>query len=184
MSSLEEAMGPPIENWRTIPGYRDYYRISDAGQVYSAYRGGRLLTSRISPETGYVTIFLIDLNGVAKNTRVHRLVALAYLPNPLALPAVNHKNGVKTDNSVLNLEWCDALHNSKHAIALGLRRPGSNAGEKNGRCKLSDNQVKEIRLLLAQGMRMVKIAAAYDVSPPQIRRIKLGKLRNQGKVED
>jgi hypothetical protein len=164
--------------WRVIPGYKEHYKVSEHGQVYSSYRPDSLISARTCPITGYVSVGIKDANGKNKTARLHRLVALAFLPNPLNLPQINHINGIKTENGVLNLEWCDAAHNMQHAVVTGLVKPA--IGEKSGRCKLSTAQVGEIRLLLSQGMRMVKIAAMYNVSPPQIRRIKLGILRANG----
>ncbi len=59
--------------------------------------------------------------GVKRNLYVHRLLALAFIPNPENKPEVNHKNGVKTDNSLDNLEWMTKSENELHAFRTGLK---------------------------------------------------------------
>ena len=61
------------------------------------------------------------INGKIIKKMVHRLVAEAFIPNPTNLPEVNHKDGDKSNNMVLNLEWCDCFTNIHHAFDNGLR---------------------------------------------------------------
>lgn len=116
--------------WKYIPGYEGYYEVSNKGLVRSverivkgrfggvAVRRGVLLRPGKS-KTGYMRCLLVKDN-VRKNIGVHRLVALAFIPNPDNKKTVNHINGIKTDNRVENLEWCTVAENNRHARRLGL----------------------------------------------------------------
>jgi len=113
--------------WRPIKGYEGRYEISEDGQVKSLpkikgfYIRGELILKTSLDKNGYVRVTLSDENGKSKTKKVHRLVAEAYIPNPNNLPEVNHCNGIKTDNSVNNLEWTTNVDNIRHAIKSGLR---------------------------------------------------------------
>jgi|SRR6185369_903039 len=116
-----------IEEWKDIDGYNGSYQVSNLGRVKSvgrytdtkAFGGGvykiheKILKSDII-NGGYLRITLC-LNNKTKRFIVHRLVAISFIPNPSNLPHVNHKNGVKTDNYVSNLEWCTPSQNEKHS---------------------------------------------------------------------
>ena len=112
------------EIWRPIEGYEGLYEVSSYGRVKSvdryvksksnSYRliKGKVLSGSIT-KYGYVRCN-IKVNGVLKGYFVHRLVAEAFIPNPDNLPQVNHKNEVKSDNCVDNLEWCDPKYNMNY----------------------------------------------------------------------
>jgi len=100
---------------------------------------------------------------------VHRLVAMEYIPNPLNLPQVNHKNGIKTDNHIENLEWCSAQENITLAIKTGLT---VNYGENNSNHILTNKQVLEIRAKFIPFKYTYKMLAnEYGVSYQTIARI-------------
>lgn len=92
-------------------GYPNY-TITDDGRVFSLNYGGSGEKKELKPGLchGYYIIVLYR-NGESKTYPIHRLVALAFISNPDNLPAVNHKDEVKTNNMVGNLEWCSIKYN-------------------------------------------------------------------------
>lgn len=124
------------EIWKDIPQFSDYYQASNKGRVrskdrmvirtrngikHSYFRPGRILKSHIEG-SGYSQT-LITFPGFKKHLKMHRLVAFAWIDNPLNKRCINHKNGIKTDNRVENLEWNTHGENLIHAHATGLKRP-------------------------------------------------------------
>lgn len=99
---------------------------------------------------------------------VHRLVAEAFIINESKKPCVNHKNGVKTDNRVENLEWVTYLENHNHSVNIGIQ---NNNGELNGKSKLTSGIVKEI---LDSDISYPKLGKKYNVSQSVISDIKNG----------
>lgn len=120
------------ETWKWIDGYPNMYQVSNFGRVRSVDRDvycevspnklqhifGKILKQRLNKK-GYPIVYL-SKDGKQKTIAVHRLVAKAFIDNPLSLPQVNHKDGCKTNNNVDNLEWCDNSYNQKHAHEIGL----------------------------------------------------------------
>lgn len=96
---------------KTIKGFEDY-KISKNGDVYSSKTNKYLIAWKDS-NGRYLYVSLVK-NGNKKNKSVHRLVAEAYLDNPLNLPEVNHKDRNCKNNVVSNLEWCTRKYNMNH----------------------------------------------------------------------
>lgn len=87
--------------WKKFSGY-DNYLVSDTGLVVNVNTGKRLIPSK--DKDGYLSVSLSQ-NGKIKKYRISRLVALVYIPNPNDLDTVDHINGIKEDNRVVNLQW-------------------------------------------------------------------------------
>lgn len=107
-----------------------------------------------------------------KTYAVHRLVALAWIPNPEQKPQVNHKNGIRDDNRVENLEWVTNMENREHSKQFDRN---TRKGSQVNTAKLTEEQAKEIKALLAAGeLTQVAIAKKYNVLPTTINWIKKG----------
>ena len=100
------------EIWKDIPGYEGEYKVSNMGNVYSIIKH-RLSSLMLNKTLGYL---FVNLHG--KNYRVHRLVALTFIPNPENKPYIDHINTIKTDNRVENLRWCTPMENTHNPISF------------------------------------------------------------------
>lgn len=101
-----------MERWIKIKGYEERYELSDMGRVRRI--DGHIMRPAIN-RNGYEHIVL-SKNGVAKDFRVHRLVAEHFIENKEHKRDVNHKNGIKTNNRADNLEWLTHSENELHKI--------------------------------------------------------------------
>ena len=105
------------EVWKDVANYEGLYKVSNFGNVYSC-RKKRNMTLNPSEITGYVVVGLCK-DGIQKLRSVHRLVAEAFIPNPLNLPVVHHMDDNKQNNCVNNLKWCTQKENVHYTIAAG-----------------------------------------------------------------
>ena len=87
------------------------YEVTTTGEVINT-KTGKVLKGQ-KDKDGYLKVQLCK-NGKVKIFLIHRLVAQAFIPNPLNLPQVNHKDEDKTNNTVENLEWCTPKYNSNY----------------------------------------------------------------------
>ena len=120
------------EIWKDIEGYEGKYQASNLGNVRSLnYRktGELKLLKQSADKKGYKRVRLYK-NGKGKTHRVHRLVAIAFLPNPNNYKEVNHKDECKSNNNMNNLEWCTREYNINYGTAM-KRSSENHKGEKH-----------------------------------------------------
>lgn len=149
-------------NWKPIVDYEGHYSVSDTGLVRNDITWNILQFGH--DVKGYAQVAL-HKNGIRKTLRVATLVAIAFLGNPEGLQ-INHKNGIKDDNRVENLEWVTPTENMQHAYNIGLHiKP---KGTRNSRVKLTEDEVKEIQILVKTGLTQRQIASKFMISQKAI----------------
>lgn len=108
------------EIWKDIEGFEGRYQVSNLGRVRSFVvpeNAGRILKPALDGKKNYLFVNLYKEGGSKQQINVHRLVAMAFVPNPNNYPQVNHINEIKTDNRAENLEWCTIKYNSNYGNA-------------------------------------------------------------------
>lgn len=175
-----------MEDFVKIKGFENY-EVSDLGNIktFNWYGSGR--ESIIKPakdKKGYLRVGLTK-NGILYTLKIHRIVALHFVNNPLDKIQVNHINGIKSDNRAVNLEWCTNSENQIHAIRCGLRKSTKGKkrtnvnwmiGANNHNSKLTESNVREIRAKFKPRIYTRNmLALEYNVEPSSIKDIVLGK---------
>jgi len=120
------------ELWNDVSGYADYYQVSNYGRIRSVSRFVRHPKGGLRTIKGMILKPQVTINGycmislsreaIRKYHTIHRLVALAFINNYEKKPTINHKNGIKTDNAITNLEWNTQSENCQHAYDTGLAK--------------------------------------------------------------
>lgn len=175
-SDYTEAELKSFGNYKFIEGFPSYFVTKD-GRVYSInYRGKRGWTKQLCfkrDKIGYLAVSLwCDKSKRGKYKRIHRIVAEAFIPNPENKREVNHKDGIKTNNNVENLEWMTTLENIRHGKEHKLFR--SRRGNFSHRSKIKEEQVFRIRQRINNGETLKNIAKDYNVDASAIGAIKRG----------
>lgn len=163
---------------KDIIGWEGKYQITNDGRIWSPPKipqnpTGRFIKVSVD-HNGYPKVCLKSGNKgnrKSSNYSIHRLIAISFIPNPQHLPEVNHKNGIKSDNRLENLEWCSKRENSLHAFRLGLRK--SIRGDKHKNSKLTDKEAFEIKY--KEKGTQLELSKKYKVSLATIHLIKNNK---------
>ena len=176
-----------IENWKMVRGSQ-YYAVSDLGNVKCV--GGVIMRKdgkpytltprKLTPKVSNCNYMMIHLNiDVNRHALIHRLVLEAFNPvENMENLQVNHIDGNKQNNKLENLEWATREENMQHALRMGLWVPTYARGKDNPHLKLLDEDVAEIRKLLATGQyKQYEIAEMYGVRDSVISTIKHNKRR-------
>lgn len=164
------------EKWLPVKNFEGLYEVSSSGRVRSlpkkislpngGFRNHELHI--LSPEVmakGYKRAYLTS-GSVRRKVLIHVLVAEAFIKNPNGYPQVNHRNGEKGDNHVMNLEWCTEEYNVHHAIESGLS------------VGLLTDEIEEIKRLSDNGLNAKEIAEELNRSESAVVRVRAGKERN------
>lgn len=159
-------MGFKVE-WRYAESGIWYdYEASNDGRVrtVSNKSGVRVIRGELKPSLAGAGYPLVHL-GRHKGQYVHRLVMRAFVgPCPKG-QEVNHKDGIKTNNRLDNLEYVTPSENRQHAFATGLQPPVNVRGVKNPRAIITEHDVKIMRILHELGVQPKKLAEMFDVKP-------------------
>lgn len=161
-----------MEMWKSIDENSVYF-VSDLGRVKSLISGFerylKLTPHRVS---GYISV-KIKRKGKTYTIPVHRLVAEAFIPNPLNLPMVDHLFSIKTDNRSSQLEWVTNQQNIQRSYDRGTHRPSS------GNTKIPGGQVDQIIKFYSDGLHTIQeIADKFSVHSATI-----GKILRRAKIK-
>jgi len=157
------------EIWKDIPEFKGFYQASNIGRIKTVarvvpfgsqirYIKEKILKQRI--RFGYFECNL-SVNGKLYIRKSHRLVAFAFIPNPNKKLFINHKNGIKHDNYVDNLEWCTKSENMKHAYKTGLAKSSK---PMLGRTGYKNHNSKEVAQYNTNGKLLKKFGSAKQAS--------------------
>ena len=162
------------EVWKAIPGYEGLYMVSDFGRLKrlsyceandrKTFHPEKILSQ--TPRRGYLCVAIFDKNGHSYQTKAHRLIAMAFIPNPFNKPYINHKDFNRQNNSPLNLEWVTPQENMDHLKINGR----SLKGVLNPAAILKQEDVIKIKQDRKK-MKVKDIAAKFGVSIPTIEKI-------------
>ena len=189
MSTFKEIENLEGEIWKDLPDFEGLYQVSTKGRVKGFKYGKSYKPHILKPiiiveknhrkyknSNGYVYVKL-HVNGKCYNKRVHRLVAITFIPNPENKNQVNHIDGNTLNNHVENLEWSDGSENTLHARRILKRGIPHLIGERHGNAYLTWNDIHKIREDYPKNINLdyKDYAKMYNVHPGAIGEIVMNK---------
>lgn len=160
-----------MEIWKSVIGYNGVYQVSNLGRVKKITKNGEIIMKNNLNHIGY-NLIRFSRNGIQKGTSVHRLVAIHFLFNLDNKREVNHKNGIKTDNRVENLEWVSSSENTRHAVKMGLHN--GRKGESHHNSKISEKDATFIKYD-SNHLTSNELADKYNIHKTQVNDIRAGR---------
>lgn len=173
-----------MELWKSVVGYEGLYEVSNLGRIKSLARQetftsalgkivkrsrkGRIIIQ--SESKGYSRAHMCK-NGIVKIALVHRMVGVAFIPNPNNYPEINHKNGIRSDNRVENLEWCSKSQNIRHCYDVLKRKVSPNVINVYGGDHPASTPILQYDLngnFLREWPSAIEIQRALNVNSPNI----------------
>ena len=127
--------------YKKLPNFSNYL-INSEGQIKNIKRN-KLITHSLH-SSGYYVVKLVDDEGNRKTFKLHRLLAILFIPNPDNLPCVNHKDEDKLNNSINNLEWCDITYNNTYGTRIERAKNGQSI---YGRSNMELYQIKNEKII-------------------------------------
>lgn len=175
--------------WVDIKGYEGYYQVSNTGKIrsmnryimqthadgylYQRFMKGKELSQKRSNGNDYRIVQLSKgADSKSENYYIHILVAEHFIPNPQNKPTVNHKNGIKSNNCVDNLEWATQEEQNEHALLNGLHLINEK-GQRKAKYELSDDMIISIYQDVLEGeYTFQEIADKYQIPRIYVQNIK------------
>ena len=166
-----------MEIWANIIGE---YFVSDLGNVK---RKNRLLKKE-KDKNGYEYVN-ISINGIVKHHSVHKLVALAFIPNPFNFNEINHINGITCDNRVENLEWVNHKQNMHHARINGLISKQGIQRTINAMTNSTKKSIRQLKngFVVKEYESIAKASKETNIKAPHICNVLKGKRKSAGGYE-
>lgn len=168
-------------DFRDIKGQEGKYQVSETGIIKGLQRTTRFGTryktypERIcNPHLSKIGYYVIHF-GNKERKYLHRIIAESFIPNPEMKPQVNHKNGIKTDNRIENLEWVTCKENIIHAFKTNLKKGVSRFGNENASCKIDFANVETIKK--EKGTKLSLTAKKFNISISHVWAIQNNKSR-------
>jgi len=159
-----------MEEWKDIKGYEGLYQVSNLGRIKSLLFGRELIRKPCIDGWGYAMVGLYKKGVKMRMRKIHRIVMSEFVGDSIL--DVNHKNGIKTDNRLENLEYCTQSENTIHLYrVLGHKAP---SGERHHKAKLTKEQIYQIK---NDKRTLKRIAQDYNCHYTTIHYIKSGRNR-------
>lgn len=149
--------------------YLDHYSINKKGDLLNLkkHHNVKKVCKKYYDKDGYIR-YWVEIGGKRKFVPAHRIVAKTFIKNPYKKPHINHKNGIRDDNNVENLEWITLADNTRYSRKVLGNIP---RGEKASQSKMNNTLVLDMRSLYEKGVSITALSKIFNMSLAQTSRI-------------